>query len=131
MALKLSRNSGLTDLISTDGSSPLTSSHPLSGSSVETKIWIFNDDATKRYESINIDPTDSVSTDESSYITLAPDNSGSAGTYLSPSATLSMANISSANVGVPFWVKVTTPSVGSVQNKTDIKLTVNYTEFAV
>jgi hypothetical protein len=46
-----------------------------------------------------------------------------------------MANIGSAGTpdvtGHPFWVKVVTPSVGSVQNKTDIKLTVNFTEFAV
>jgi hypothetical protein len=131
MALKISKNSGLTDLVSTDGTNPLTSQHPLTGSVVETKVWLFNDDATKRYESITIDPTDSVSTDESSWITLAPDNAGSAGTYLSASAALAMANISTANTGIPFWVKVTSPFVGAVQNKTDIKLTVNFTEFAV
>jgi hypothetical protein len=52
-------------------------------------------------------------------------------TFLSAGAALTMANISDTNVAKPFWVKVTAPSVGSAQNKTDIKLTVNYRKFAV
>ncbi|MGM7720477.1 hypothetical protein [Metabacillus sp. Hm71] len=131
MALKLSKNSGLTDIISTDGTNPLTTQHPIGGSTVEARVWLFNDNSAKRYESITIDPTDSVSTDESTWVALAPDNAGVAGTYLAAGAALSMANISDSNVGKPFWVKITTPSVGSTQNKTDIKLTVNYTEYAV
>ncbi|WP_026694076.1 hypothetical protein [Peribacillus kribbensis] len=130
MALKLSKNSGLTDIISTDGTNPLTTQHPTTGSSVATKVFLFNDDATKRYESVSIDPTDSVSTDESTWVQLAPDNAGVAGTYLPASAALSFGNIADT-VGHAFWVKVTTPVVADSQNKSDIKLTVTGTEFAV
>lgn len=131
MALKIAKNGGLTDIVSTDGSNPLATQHPIEGSAVEVQVWLFNDDATKRYESITIDPTDAVDTDESTWVQLAPDNAGVAGTYLSGGSALSMANISDNGVGHPFWVKVTTPAVAETQNKTDIKLTTNYTEFAV
>lgn len=129
--LKLSKNSGLTDIISTDGSNPLTTQHPIAGSTVEVQLWMFNDNAAKRYESITIDPTDATDTDESTWVQLAPDNAGVAGTYLTGGAALSMANVTDSGVGKPFWVKITTPSVADTQNKTDIKLTVNSTEFAV
>jgi hypothetical protein len=131
MALKIAKNVGLTDIVSTDGTNPITTQHPIAGSTVEGKYFLFNDNATKRYESITIDPTDSVTTDESTWVQLAPDNAGSPGTYLAAGAALTMANISDSNVGKPFWVKVTTPSVADSQNKTDIKLTVTATEFAV
>lgn len=130
MALKLAKNSGLTDIISTDGSNPLTTTHPISGSSVETKVYVFNDNAAKRYESVSIDPTDATNTDESVWIQLAPDNAGVAGSYLAGGAALSMGNIADT-AGHAFWVKVTTPSVADTQNKSDIKLTVTGTEFAV
>lgn len=135
MALKISKNVGLTDIVSTDGTNPITTQHPISGSSVELKVWLFNDNATKYYTGINIDPTDSVTTDESTWISLAPDNAGVAGTYGVAGATLSMASIGASGsgdtTGKPFWVKVTTPTVTDTQNKTDIKLTVNFTEFAI
>ncbi|MFH5185707.1 hypothetical protein ACHHV8_25375 [Paenibacillus sp. TAB 01] len=129
MALKISKNSGLTDIVS--DANPITTQHPTTGSAQEVKVWLFNDDATKTYQGISIDPTDASGGDESTWFQLAPDASGSAGSYGAASAALSMANITSANVGVPLWLKVTVPAGQSVQNKSDIKLTVNYTEFAV
>lgn len=154
MSLKISKNVGLTDIVSSgqkayiDGSSnqfddpgagrspnpaynPLLTQHPITGSTVEEKRWLFNDLSTERFENVNIDPTDAVSTDESTWIQLAPDNAGVAGTYSAAGVALAMANISDSNVGKPFWVRVTSPLVGSVQNKSDIKLTVNYRKFAV
>jgi hypothetical protein len=135
MALKIAKNSALTDIVSTDGTNPLTTQHPIAGSTVEVQCWLYNDENTRYYTGINIDPTDTTGTDESTWVYLAPDNAGVAGTYGAASAPLTMANIGSAGTpdvtGHPFWVKVVTPSVGSVQNKTDIKLTVNFTEFAV
>lgn len=127
--LKISKNVGLTDLVS--AGNPITTTHPTTGTSVEQKLYLFNDAAANRYEAITIDPTDTVTTDESGYIQLAPDNVGAAGTYLAPSAALSMANISDSNVPKPFWVKVTTPSLTDAVNKTDVKLKVDYNEFAV
>jgi hypothetical protein len=129
MALKISKNVGLTDIVS--DVNPITTSHPTTGSAQVVPLWLFNDDSTKTYQSINIDPTDAVSTDESTWVQLAPDNAGSAGTYGAASAALSMANVSDSNVAKPFWFKCTSPSGQSVQNKSDIKLTVNYTEYAV
>jgi hypothetical protein len=163
MALKIAKNSGLTDIVSTgqlpyrkkaDGTqvdaipqgseslyeanpayNPLTTSHPIAGGTQEQKVYLFNDAISKYYTGVNIDPTDIVSTDESGWVFLAPDNAGVAGTYGAASAPLSMANIGVAGsgdtTGKPFWVKVVSPSVGTTQNKTDIKLTVNFTEFAV
>lgn len=125
MALKLSKNSGLTDIVS--GANPITTQHPIAGSTQNVTVYLFNDDATKRYESISIDPTDATGTDESTWIELSADNV----TFQAAGAALSVPNISTANSGTPIYVRVTTPSVGSTQNKTDIKLTTNYTEFAV
>jgi hypothetical protein len=66
---------------------------------------------------------------------LPPDNAGVAGVYGAASASLSMANIGASGTGDTtgkvFWMKVISPSGQSVQNKTDIKLTVSYREFAV
>lgn len=128
--LKLSKNSALTDIVS--DANPITTTHPTTGSAVNVQLWLFNDDATKYYTGINIDPTDAVSTDESTWVTLAPDSAGAAGTFGAASAALSMANVGAAGAadttGKSFWYKCTTPTGQSVQNKTDIKLTVNFTE---
>lgn len=127
--LKVSKNIGLTDVVT--GANPITTTHPTTGSAVEQRVFLFNDAAAFRYEAITIDPTDTVTTDESGYIQLAPDNAGSPGTYLAASAALTMANISDSNVAKPFWVKVTTPVLANAVNKTDIQLTINFNEFAV
>ncbi|OAS21157.1 hypothetical protein [Paenibacillus oryzisoli] len=129
MALKISKNVGLTDIVS--DANPITTTHPTTGSAQSVQLWLFNDDSTKTYQSITIDPTDAVSTDESTWVQLAPDSAGSAGTYGSTGAALSMSNITDSNVAKPFWYKCTSPSGQSVQNKSDIKLTVGYTEYAV
>ena len=128
MALRLSKNSGLTDIVSTgDNSNPISTQHPITGSTVATQLWMYNDNAAERFENINIDPTDAVSTDESTWVQLSADGS----TWLSAGAALTMANVSDTNVGKSFWYRVVAPSVGSAQNKTDIKLTINYRKFAV
>jgi hypothetical protein len=126
MALKFYSDQALTQEITS-----LTTQHANTGMAVERKIFLSNNDATKRYENVVIDPTDTASTDESNYISLAPDNAGSAGTYGTAGANLAMANISDSNVAKPFWVKITTPSVGTAQNKTDLQLKALYREFAV
>lgn len=126
MALKFYSDQALTQEITS-----LTTQHANTGMAVERRIFLANNNAAFRYENVVIDPTDTASTDESNYITLAPDNAGSAGTYGVAGANLAMANISDSNVAKPFWVKITTPSVGSAQNKTDLQLKALYREFAV
>lgn len=136
MALRIAKNAALTDIVSVgDNTNPITTQHPIEGSVEELKLYLFNNDNTKYYENINIDPTDSSGGDESTWIQLAPDNAGAAGTYLTAGQALTIANVGSAGTpdqtGKAFWVKITTPGGQTVQNKTDIKLTVNYREFAV
>lgn len=160
--LRISKNSGLTDIISTEQNplirnsdsvqvdydeipgypdadmsiyhpnpayNSITTQHPTTGSAQEVRVWLFNDDPSKSYQNINIDPTDTIGTDESGRAQLAPDNAGVAGAYGAAGAPLSMANVTAANAGVPFWVKFTTPAEEKVMYKTDIKLTINYKEF--
>lgn len=129
MALKLAKNIGLTDIV-TD-INPITTEHAITGASVDVRVFLFNDDPLKRYTSITIDPTDTTSTDESTWVQLAPDNAGVAGTYLAASMPLSMVDISDRNVAKPFWVRITTPVVTDSQNKSDIKLTTNAREYAI
>lgn len=129
MALKISKNNGLTDIVS--DANPITSEHPLAGSTVETRLFLYNDQSTKRYENITIDPVDTTGGDESTWVFLAPDNAGSPGTFLAASAPLTMANISDSNVAKPFWVRVVVPAQGDTVNKNDIKLKVDGKEYAV
>lgn len=126
MALKFYSDSALTTEITT-----LTTQHASTGMAVETQLFLSNDDALFRYENIEIDPTDINGTDEAGYIQLAPDSAGVAGTYGTAGANLVMTNISDSNVAKPFWVKITTPNVGTAQNKTDLQLKALFREFAV
>lgn len=133
MALKIYKDAGFTQEVT--ALSPLTTQHPIAGSTVDTKVYLRNDDATKYYTTISVDPQDTTATDESTWVFLAPDSAGSPGTFGVASAALSMADIGVAGTGdttgKPFWVRVTTPSVGTTQNKTDIFLNVTGREFAV
>jgi hypothetical protein len=125
MALKLSKNSALTDLVSSGN--PITTSHPTTGStSSAVQLWLFNDNsAAFTYSNVNVDPTDAVSTDESTWIQLSTDGT----TWLSASAALSL-TVTGATA-TTFYYRCVVPSGQTVQNKTDIKLTVNYRETAV
>jgi hypothetical protein len=129
LAIQVSKNIGLTDIVSEIN--PLSTKHPTSGSTLEIRVWIFNDDPTRTYEDITIDPIDATGTDESNWIQLAPDNVSVAGSYGAGGAPLAMPNITTANSGTPFWVKTTTPSGQIVKNKNDIKLAISFTEYAV
>lgn len=123
--LKVAKDAGLTDVLSEDGSNPLTTQHPIGGSAEARQLYLFNDDATKRYEGITIDSIDTTDTDESGWVEFSSDGS----TY--QAGPLSMADISDSGTGYSFYVRVTTPSVGDTQNKTDIELQVVGTEYAV
>jgi hypothetical protein len=128
MALKIAKNSGLTDIVSSgDNSNSIVTQHPITGSAQALQLYLFNDNSAERFESITIDPTDSVNTDESSWVQLSSDGS----TWLTAGEALTVADIADNGVGKPFWVRVTSPAVADVQNKTDIKLTVNFRKFAV
>jgi hypothetical protein len=132
MALKIAKNSGLTDIVSAgDNSNPITTLHSINGTTQTVQLWLFNDDNTKYYTGISIDPIDSTGSDESTWVYLSTDNV----TYQAAGAALNMANIgaqgSADTTGKTFYMKVISPSGQTVQNKTDIKLSVAYTEFAV
>lgn len=131
MALKIAKNSGLTDIVSTDGTNPITTQHSINGEVKTVQLWLFNNDNTKYYTGVNIDPTDTTGSDESTWVQLSLDNV----TYQAASAALTFADIGAAGTpdvtGHTFYAKITSPSGQTVQNKTDIKLTVNFTEFAI
>ena len=126
MALKISKNQGLTDVIT--AANPLQTQHVNTGEAKATRVFLFNDAAANKYESVVIKAKDTSGTDESSWVQFAPDNSGTAGSY---SSTLNMANISDNNVAKPFWVRVTNPSGTVALNKTDLSIEVTANEFAV
>jgi hypothetical protein len=128
MALKIAKNSGLTDIVSSGtGANAVTTQHPITGSAQSVQLYLFNDSSAERFESITIDPTDTTGADESTWVQLSANGS----TWLNAGEALTMADIADNGVGKSFWVRVTSPAVGNVQNKTDIKLTVNYRKFAV
>lgn len=125
MALKLSKNAQLTDIVS--DANPITTTHPTSGSAQVVPLWVFNDDPAVRYEAVTADPTDATGGDESTWIALSLDNTA----YLAGGAVLTVGNLATANQGVPIYARVTTPAGQSVQNKGDIKITLNGNRFAV
>lgn len=129
--LRISKNATLTDIVTEDGSNPISTQHPIEGSVEDLQLWMFNDEPTNRFENISIDPTDTTDTDESTWVQLAPDNAGAPGAFLPAGEALTMANVSDSNVGKAFWMRVTAPSVPDVQNKTDIALSINFRRFAV
>lgn len=127
--IKISKNAGLTDIVSE--SNPIATEHPITGSTVEVQLWLFNDDSTKRYANISIVPADDISPDDTDWVQLAPDNNGSPGDYLAGGASLTMADIADSGVGKAFWARITTPELPDTINKSDIKLTVGAREYAV
>jgi len=129
MPLLLSKNATLTELVSE--ANPITTDHPTTGSTAEVRLWLYNNNAAKKYTSVIIDPIDAVAPDDSTWVQLALDNNGLPGSYLAGGAALTMADINDANVGHPFWIRVTTPDVSDSQNKTDIRLEVSGREWAL
>lgn len=132
--LKISKDAAMTDVVSVDGSNPITTQHPIEGSSVEVQLYLFNtrdgsESTDKRYEGITLDAIDTSGSDESSWIEFALDASGVAGTY--QAGPLNVADITDLDTPTPFWVKVTTPAVTESQNKTDLEIQIAATEFAV
>jgi hypothetical protein len=132
MALKIAKNSALNDIVSSgDNSNPITTLHSVNGTTQTIQLWLFNDDATKYYTGITIDPIDSTGSDESTWVSLSLDGI----TFQAAGAVLNMPNIGSSGsadtTGKTFYMKVISPSGQTVQNKNDIKLSVTYTEFAV
>lgn len=123
--LKLSKNAGLTNLVS--DANPIETSHPTSGSTQTVQLWAFNDDSAVRYEGVTVDPTDAIGSDDSAWVSLSLDNS----TFQPAGAVLTIGNLATANTPVTFYAKVTTPSGQAVSNKSEIKLTVSGNRFAV
>jgi hypothetical protein len=120
MALKLSLNPQKTNLVS--DVNPVTTEHVIAGSTVEMRVYLFNDNATKRYTNVSITPTNSI-------VFLAADT-GDTPVYGVGGAPLSFADIADTNAR-SFWYKCVAPAVGDTQNRTDIKLTVAGNEYAV
>lgn len=126
--LQIAKDEALTDIVSSDKNSvtdnPITTQHPIEGSTEEVDVWLFNDDETRRYENVEIFPVDVEGTDESSWIELADDD-GEFG------SSVTIPEINDANIGRRIRVRVTAPEVSNVENKVDLRIRITATEFAV
>ncbi len=128
MALKISKNVVLSDIVSEDNTNPITTEHILSGEEKIVELWLFNDNATKKYNTITIDPIDTVlATNEENWISLSSDGI----TYQATGAVLDLGATEITTGSYKFWMKVVSASVADTQNKTDLKLQVNGKEYAV
>lgn len=121
--LRIAKDSQLTDVVSEDGSNPITTQHPIEGSQEVVQVYLFNSNGSKRYEGVSVKAVDTVGSDESGWVELSTDGT-------SYESELSMGDIDDTQ-GKIIYVRVTTPQVEDTQNKTDIKLTVEGTEYAV
>lgn len=126
MPLFIAKDSSLEDVISSDGTNPLTTEHLLAGESVDVQLFVFSNDPDKRYESIKIAAEDTTDTDESSWLTFAATAAGpfTSGPYNIP-------DITTPHAGQSFWVRVTTPMLADVVTKSDIKLRLTANAFAL
>lgn len=126
MALLFYSDSGLTTELTT-----LTTQHDSAGETKEVKVFIANKDVAFRYEDILITPEDTATPpDETSWIEIGTDNAGTPGVFSAPGAPLTIPNISDV-IAHPFWIRITTANVGVAQNKTDLRLSASFKEFAV
>lgn len=126
MALKYYSDAGLTTEITT-----LTTEHDSAGETKEVQVYLGNLDPSFTYHNIiiNIEDT-STPPDETNWIELALDDNGSPGTYGNAGDPLSFPDIIDQNPH-SFWIRVTTPMIGSAQNKTDLRLRTAFQENAV
>lgn len=105
----------------------VTTQHDSGGEAKEIEVFLANKDAGFRYEDIVITPEDTATPpDETTWIQVGLTQ----GNYETPGSPLAMANISD-NVGHSVWIKITTPTVGTAQNKTDLRLNATFKELAV
>ena len=115
--LKLASNAELTQELTT-----LSTEHPISGSSVNRQIYLYNDNNAFRYENVNVRAIDSTGSDESGWVKFSKD-----GTNFSDSLTFDEITDTSGKL---IHVRVTTQPVQTAQNKQDIKIRVDFREYA-
>ena len=125
MALLYYSDPSLTTLLEN-----MTTQHSSTGDSQEVRVFIANKEPGFRYEDVVITPEDTDGPDETNWISLAADNGGAPGTFGAPGASLTIGEISD-NGAHSFWLRITTPAVGQAQNKSDLRLSASFKEFAV
>jgi hypothetical protein len=126
MALAFYSDASLVTEINT-----LASQHANTGASATAQIIIANKDATKTYEDVVVSVLDTSGSSETSWIQLALDNAGSPGTFGTAGASLTLADITSANTAYKFWVRITNAPSADSSKKTDLQLKFDAVEFAV
>lgn len=125
MALKVSKNAALTDIVSE--TNKIDTKHINTGEEVVVQLWLFNDNSAKKYEGIQLTPADTSGSDESGWFKLSTDGV----TYGASGAPLNLPNVTNANQGMTFYLKVTSTHLNDSQNKTDLVIDVTADEFAV
>jgi hypothetical protein len=115
---------------------PLIFKNPNTGGTQEKRLYarhgvLSGPDADSSL-GVVIDPVDLAGSDESTWMFLAPDSSGSPGTYGAASASLSLGNISVGQI-VPFWLKLVVPANNESGPRDDLalKLTATTTNLKV
>ena len=110
--------------LSQDGtlSAPLVFKLPPTGGVEVVQLWLRHDElsgeAIESSYGVVLESADDYGTDESSWLEIAPDVSGVAGTYAS---TLAVGDVLGGAI-VPIWVRMTMPFTGEVGARSDIYL---------
>lgn len=126
MALLIYFDAACTDMMSSDGTNPDSlRQSTTSGQTIthERSLWIKSDDVTKTYEDIVLTAQGD---DTSADVMYAPDNAGSAGTYIQ---SLDLVD-GTFGTAVRVWRKITAPSITEAFNRS-IQHKLNYTEWAI
>lgn len=110
---------------------PLEVTVPAGQTSSAIPLWACTADTQFYYTDIDIVPRDIDGTDESDWIALAPDSSGSAGTFGAWGAPLTDIGTVDDENYVPFHVKFKVDVGVGAQIKTDLKLGMDYVKHAV
>jgi len=130
MALHFYFDAGKSNMISegTQANPDTVTGSGTTGFTDERAIYVGNDSAAKRYESVTVT---AVNDDANVDIKYAPDNAGTPGAYAD---SINLPNIAAAGQAgdvVKIWRKVSVAAGQASQNRTNIKHRVTATEYAV
>jgi len=95
----------------------------------EQQLFVKAEDVNAQNVTVAIEDYVSGAGADTSWFYLAPDSSGSPGTYGSAGASLDIGNMNSGDV-VPFWVKCIVPQGTDMENYRDVYLKVSGLEFS-
>ena len=96
---------------------------------IEQQLWIAAEGVNAKNVTVSIQDLVAGAGADPAWHYLAPDNSGSPGTYGSAGASLTVGDINDGNV-VPFWIKVVVPEGTAMENYRDVYLEIQSLQFS-